>query len=239
MVYLRRIACSSLALSALTLFSLNSVAHVSVTSGPATAGGYYEVTLAVSHGCDGDDTYKVEVTIPGTFGRVRATASAFGPATVETVTDGTTVSSYKVTWEKSGVHENDDISYNIGFRTKLPDTPFATVYLPAVQYCRDDETQDESISAWVGTSGSHDHGSTSTELPAPALFIYPARYPGWNQYQVNEHVHDLSVFDDAEIVWFGTSAYSSNPNTRTMLEADPDTSALEQIHPGSEIWVKY
>lgn len=185
MVYVRKIACSSLAITALTL-SLHSVAHVSVTSGTATAGGYYEVTLAVPHGCDGDDTYKIEVTIPGTFGKIRASDSTFGSAMVETVTDGTTVSSYKVIWEKSEVHENDDIAYNIGFRTKLPDTPFATVYLPAVQYCRDDETQDESISAW-----------------------------------------------------FGTSAYSGNPSTRAMLEADPNTSALEQIHPGSEIWVKY
>ncbi|OZG72592.1 hypothetical protein BTA51_15040 [Hahella sp. CCB-MM4] len=230
---------SVLTVPAALFVSATVQAHVSVTSKTAFAGSYYEATLAVPHGCDGDDTYKVVMTIPGTFGKVRAIHSSFGPSSIETIMDGETITSYTVTWERSGnVSEADTESYNFGFRTKLPDTPFTSIHFPTVQYCRDDETLEESTSEWVGTAG-HDHDSTSDELPAPSLFIYPKRYPGWNQYTVDEHIHDLSVFDDAEIVWFGTSAYSSNPVTMEMIRADGNAGVLEQIHPGSEIWVKY
>jgi len=229
----------ALVFSALAITSISAQAHVSVTSDTAFAGSYYEATMAIPHGCDGDDTYKIVVTVPGAFGKVRTVQSTFGPGTVETQMNGETVTGYTITWEKDGdIVASDDQAYNIGFRTKLPDSPFTTAYFPTIQYCRDDETLEESSSEWVGTSG-HDHDSTSDKLPAPSLFIYPKRYQGWNLYTVNEHVHDLTVFDDAEVVWLGTSAYSSNPITREMIENDTDTSVLEQIHPGSEIWVKY
>lgn len=221
-----------------TALSIYANAHVSITSDTAIAGSYYEVTLALPHGCDGDDTFKVEVTVPGMFGAVRATESSFGQATVETVLDGDIVTSYVITWEKSDVLASDYKSYNLGFRTKLPEAPFTQAFFPTIQYCRDDETLEVATSEWVGTSGHH-HGGTSDKLPAPSLYIYPSRFAGWNKYTVEEHVHDLSVFSDAEIVWYGTSAFSPNPVTMDMINADPDVTVLEQIHPGYEIWIKY
>jgi len=56
---------------------------------------------------------------------------------------------------------------------------------------------------------------------------------------VDQHVHDLTVFKDAAIVWAGTAAYSPNAHIMGLIQQEPDTQVLDAIHPGTEIWVKY
>ncbi|MGD8863022.1 MAG: hypothetical protein PVI30_23615 [Myxococcales bacterium] len=46
-------------------------------------------------------------------------------------------------------------------------------------------------------------------------------------------------FADAQIVWSGDAAYSSNPATADMIDAEDGVSVLESIEAGAEIWVKY
>src|SRR5436305_1896738 len=43
--------------------------------------------------------------------------------------------------------------------------------------------------------------------PAPAVAILPVRKGGWNKFTVKSKLTDLTVFDDAEIVWAGDAAY--------------------------------
>lgn len=236
----------------LTTASMLSVAvaqaHVSVVSDTAYANGYYAATLAVPHGCDGMDTIGVEVEVPANFGTPRVFESALGKGSV--AIEGET-GNYILTWTKAEGTEQyaeDDHAYEVSFRTRLPDTPFTTVYFPTRQFC-ESPVGATGQSDWVGTGGhGHDHGGgggESEELPAPSMMIYPARYPGWNTYEVTEHLHDMSIFNDAEIVWWNDAAYSSNPLTLELIEEDANTSVLEQIHPADEgqdptiIWVKY
>jgi hypothetical protein len=75
--------------------------------------------------------------------------------------------------------------------------------------------------------------------PAPTLTILPARSPGWNKYEAPAAISDLSIFDDAEIVWVGDAAYSSNAAYQELIETEDGVTALTEIEAGAEIWVKY
>ena len=147
-----------------------------------------------------------------------------------------------VTWLKPGddVLAEDSHLYKFTFSAKLPETPFQRLHFRVVQTCTT-STGEERVSDWKaeGEHGHGGHGGEGDELPAASVFVMPPRKPGWNKFTVNEHVHDLSVFDDAQIVWAGKAAYSSNARTRELLANEPDVQVLDAIHPGSEIWVKY
>ncbi len=225
-------------------------AHVSVDSanGPAIAGKSHIITLNVPHGCDGADTYKIEVEIPLEFRLSRPVDSEFGVATITKESLATPFVSHgktyaedvrKITWEKpeSAIKGSDTHLYRVSFRTTLPNTPFATTYLKTTQTCKMPDGSTAKLE-WIGTGSHAEHGATNAS-PAPALVIYPARAPGWNQYTVNEHLHNMAVFKDAEIVWAGTKAYSSNAFTTSLIQKDTSLETLEMIHPGTEIWVKY
>lgn len=228
------------AAAATLLASSAAKAHISV-SGPAFAGATHEAVFGVGHGCDGADTYRVKVQIPSGVTSVRPIDSVFGKAVLEKDSEGNVKA---VVWTKlpGDVLPADTNYYNLAVRFKVPDTPFKTLYFPTIQTCRTADGT-ETTAEWTATSGDHDsHGGDTGEAaehPAPALLILPPRMPGWNKYTVNEHVHDLSVFKDALIVWAGKAAYSPNPVTQSLIEAEPDTEVLTMIHPGTEIWVKY
>ncbi|AKF86901.1 hypothetical protein MFUL124B02_35595 [Myxococcus fulvus 124B02] len=219
-------------------------AHIGTSgAGPAIEGTSYEVQFTVGHGCSGADTYRLQIRIPEGVTSVRPLDSQFGKAVVEKDASGNVKS---ITWTRTSAAEvlaADTHAHRVSLRARMPNTPFAMVYFPTTQTCRDAQGQETTVE-WVGTSGDHQHGtedagSEPQAEPAPAVFIYPARTPGWNKYTVQEHVHDLSVFKDALIVWSGKSAYSANPVTKELIASEPDTTPLTEIHPGTEIWVKY
>lgn len=219
-----------------------AAAHVSV-SGPGFAGTTHEATFGFSHGCDGFDTYRVRIEIPEGVTGVRPLDGVFGKATVEK--DPTSGEVKAVTWTRpeGDVHPADTHYHQVSLRAKLPDTPFRTLYFKTIQYCRDGD-DNELQNDWVGTSGGgHDHGGhgggEEGDNPAPALLVLPPRMPGWNEYTLTDHVHDLSVFRDALIVWSGKAAYSPNPATMKLIRAEPDVEELFELHPGMTIWVKY
>ncbi|AUX40362.1 hypothetical protein SOCE26_017620 [Sorangium cellulosum] len=229
------------AAASLSVFTATAArAHVSV-SGPAFAGATHEATFGVGHGCDGADTYRVKVQIPAGVTSVRPMDSTFGKAVLEKNAEGNVTA---VVWTKplADVLPADTNYYKLALRFKVPDAPFTTLYFPTTQTCRSEGGAETTVE-WSDTSGEHGHhdpdAGTPATSPAPALLILPARSPGWNKYTVNEHVHDLSVFNDALIVWAGKAAYSANPATQSLIMTEPDTEVLSQIHPGTEIWVKY
>lgn len=230
------VAVASASLFTATLAS----AHISV-SGPAFAGTTHEATFGVGHGCDGADTYQIKVQIPSGVTAVRPLDSAFGKAVLEKDAEGNVTA---VVWTKpeGDVLPADTHYYKLTMRFRVPDTPFKMLHFPTIQTCRTADGT-ETTAEWTSTSGEHGShdtgGGEAADFPAPALMIMPPRVPGWNKYTVNEHVHDLSVFKDALIVWAGKAAYSPNPVTQALIEAEPDTEVLSEIHPGTEIWVKY
>ena len=140
-----------------------------------------------------------------------------------------------VTWQKPLPDALDaDLSYyKLTIQMKVPNKPFTQVYFPVHQTCR---AKDGTLSMvdWVALPGQMGE-------PAPALALVAARLPGWNKFQSSEHIPNPSVFfSDAQIVWKGTAAWSSNPSTMDLIKATPGVTALtDGIHPDDEIWVRY
>jgi periplasmic copper chaperone A len=213
--------------------SARAEAHVSIASGPAFANVSQEVAFGVGHGCQGADTYRVQVEIPAGVTSVRPETSDFGQVDVETDAAGTVVA---VTWTKSesSVLDADTQYYKLLLRLKAPAQPFTTIYLPARQTCRAGDGS-ETVVDWVGI----DETDTTVE-PAPMLYLLPARFPGWNKYTLDTDVTDLKgFFGDAQIVWAGNKAYSVNPSTAELIAGTDGVSALTSLAAGEQIWVKY
>ena len=122
------------------------------------------------------------------------------------------------------------------------------MYLPTTQFCKN-TNGDEISAAWTATNATHGSHkvsaaaeTTTAEInanPAPSFLAYPARIKGWNKYIAPDHLHDMSIFNDAEIVWKGDAAYSANPNTVELINADTAATPLSEIHPEEVFWVKY
>ena len=216
------------------LIPSHAVAHVSIASGPAFANTSQEVAFGIGHGCAGADTYRVQVDIPAGVTSVRPETSDFGQVDVQTDASGSAIA---VSWTKSDAHvlPADTQYYRLLLRLKAPDQPFSIVYLPAHQTCRADDGT-ETVVDWVGM----DPAVVDGVEPAPALYVLPARFPGWNKFTVGTAVDDLKgFFGDAQIVWSGRSAFSVNPTTAELVEETAGVSALTSIAKGDQIWVKY
>jgi hypothetical protein len=53
-------------------------------------------------------------------------------------------------------------------------------------------------------------------------------------------ITDLSVyFSDAQIVWQGTAAYSSNTATSELVKGTTGVTELTELKANDEIWVRY
>lgn len=231
-----RIGISSvLSLTALLFISNQAMAHVSVASGPVYAGGRAVVTFGVGHGCEGADTVSVEVKIPSEITSVRGVPNILGPAQVVTDDAGVVTA---VKWAKDTAQPADDQYYELQIRISVPDMPFTTLYLPATQVCRAEDGTETTVE-WAALPGDEPPEGEEEVPPAPALVIMPARQSGWNKYTVPAKIDDLSIFDDALIVWSGDAAYSSNPNTAALIEDEDDVDVLESVAKDAEIWVKY
>jgi periplasmic copper chaperone A len=210
-------------------------AHIGIT-GPGFADTNQVITFSVGHGCEGSDTRSVRVEIPSEVLSVRAVDSNLGRASVE-LDDAGLVSS--VTWEKpeSDVLPSDTNYYTLALRLRVPNQPFTTLYFPAYQTC---QTADGELIEVAWSAAASEDEAPEAEEPAPALTILPARVTGWNKLTVPVDVEDLSVFfSDAQIVWKGEAAYSSNAATTELIGSTEGVSELTSLEEGDEIWVKY
>jgi periplasmic copper chaperone A len=225
------------ALAACSLLSLATaaLAHVSV-AGPAFAKKNQVLTFGVGHGCEGADTFRIEIAIPEQVTTVRALPSAWGEAAL-TKNDAGLVTS--VVWTKSEVRDEDDQYYQFGIRIAVPDAPFTTLYFPATQTCRSAAGEEMTVE-WAALPAEVAAAAEGEEVPeAPSLLILPPRVAGWNKYTVPNKIEDLSIFDDAQIVWAGDAAYSANSETMALIRSEDDVTELTEIAEGTEIWVKY
>lgn len=210
-------------------------AHVSIQSGPAFAQVSEVVTFGVGHGCEGDestlDTTSVTVEIPEGVTSVRPELSGFEEVSLKTDKTGAVVA---VTWSKDKALPDDISYYELKLRLKAPAAPFSIIKFPAHQTCISVDGKTETVVDWVGEEGEAD------VEPAPLLYVLPARFPGWNEFTVEDNIEDLAgFFADAQIVWSGKSAFSINPATVDLIADTEGVSSLSKIKAGSTIWVKY
>jgi len=220
------------------LSSSIALAHVSISSGPATADQSQKITLGVGHGCEigGEhyDTAKVRVDIPTGFTGVRALFSDFGKPTL--IRDGSTVTA--VEWAKpaADILDGDDGYYDLTFRARTPNAPFSQVVFTVHQTCI--VNGEEVTVVWTGTGA---------ENPGPVLTLIPARTnpKGWNKLTIPTGVTVPAdkmgtYFADALIVWRGTEAFSTNANTAALIASTPGVTALTgDLAAGDVIWVRY
>jgi periplasmic copper chaperone A len=211
-----------------------ALAHVGMSS-PGFANQTQVLTFSVGHGCEGADTSKIEVTIPDGVTSLRAVPNVFGKVVVNR--DDTDIVK-SVVWTNAAPIASDDNYYQLQIRAKLPDAPFTTLLFPTRQTCVVDGK--DVVVDWKATAEEAE-GSAEGEgpQPAPAISILPVRQPGWNKFTVEKKLTDLSVFDDAQIVWSGDAAYSSNAATQEQIKSEDGVSELTEIAAGAEIWVKY
>jgi periplasmic copper chaperone A len=233
---LSRVGSAALLAGMTSLFAPTAFAHISLSS-PGYAGTNQVLTFSVGHGCEGSDTYSVEVTIPKEVTSVRAMPSTFGEA--EVIADDAGIVS-AVKWTKAGkIHAQDDQYYQLAIRIGVPKTPFVTLLFPAKQTCRAADGS-EKVVDWNATPEEVAAAKEGEEPePAPALVILPARVNGWNKYKAPAKITDLSIFDDAQIVWVGDAAYSKNELTKELIKNADGVTELTEIAANADIWVKY
>lgn len=223
------------ALAVVSAFSFSAHAHVSLASGPAFADKSQKITFSVGHGCEGSDTVKVEIEIPTQITSVRGLASDFGKVTVTRDPNDTNAATNirRLTWTKpAGTELDEDVGfYEITLRGKVANQPFTQVQINVHQTCANGA--EEHWTAAPGASGS----------PAPILKVVPSRLAGWNKVIVPVAIAKADLptyFGDALIVWKGTSAFSSNANTRAMILGTTGVTELDaDLAVGDEVWVKY
>ncbi len=230
------------AISALVLGALTSAAsaHVFLASGPAAANKSQLIAFGVGHGCEDAamkhlDTVKIRVTIPTGVTGVRALFSDFGKPTV--VKSGETVTHVEWTKPDSDLLDGDDSYYELKIRARVPDAPFTKLKFVVEQTCKDKSTGATVVVNWDADEGA------AAGSPAPVLVVTPAHTTGWNKIKVTRAVTQDDVpayLGDAQIVWRGTSAYSSNAATAAMITATTGVSALAGgLAVNDELWVRY
>ena len=207
-------------------------AHPHIDSGSAQANKSGQlVTIAVSHGCSGKDTVKIEVAIPTGISSVRGLYSPFGAPKVTKDANNNVTS---VTWEKATYEIGDNTYPEFTLRLKVADVPFTSIMFNVTQTCRD--ATGDTVVVW-------DKPDDTTGNAAPRLNVVPARLPGWNKFTLTTAVAEADVptyLGDAQIVWRGTSAYSPNAVVAAMIAMTPGVSVLSGgLAAGEEIWVKY
>lgn len=233
---LSRVSTAALLAGASLLLTHSAFAHISL-AGPGVAGSSQILTFNVGHGCEGVDTASVEITIPKEVTTLRAVPAVFGDAEVITDDAGLITS---VKWTKAGkAHAKDDLFYQLQLRITVPMAPFTTLLFPAKQICKAADGT-ETVVDWSATAAEVAAAKEGEEPePAPTLFIVPARSPGWNKFKATAKITELTVFDDAEIVWVGDAAYSKNATTADLIKNEDGVTVLTEIAANAEIWIKY
>ena len=144
-----------------------------------------------------------------------------------------------VTWQKpaNAAVKGDPNYYTVSIRAKLIDAPFTTVYFPTRQICSTPAGVKSPPVDWIATIDMPDAGAGE---PAPSLLVLPARSPGWNKYTIPKPLPDLkAAFGEAQIVWKGTAAFSTNVTTTELITATPGVTKLTALAAGDIVWVRY
>jgi periplasmic copper chaperone A len=163
-----RVGFTFAAAAALTLGSATAAfAHISAVPGSAVAGSSSRIDFRVPHGCDGADTYEIEMSIPSSVTVVKPKFEAGWIIRMEKekVTNNgvTTERVAKVSW--TGGPVPDDMFEDFALRIGVPNTPNTTIYFPIIQRCRNAKPV-----LWTEIPKA---GEAEPAHPAPSLKITP------------------------------------------------------------------
>lgn len=230
-------------LAVLALVPSVASAHITIASGPAFANkNGQKISFAINHGCTVTggtlDTLSIKLDIPAGIDAtsVRPLPSDFG-GTPTVAKTGTSVTS--VTWTRApaDLQASDVAYYELTLRLKVNDVPFTKIPWVITQVCRPQggTAVDDVTVVWTGPS-------TNPE-PSPNLTVVPVHATGWHKITLTTAVvaADMGIFfGDAQIVWKGTAAFSSNAFTAALITMTTGVTALtSDLAVGDEIWVKY
>jgi uncharacterized protein YcnI len=233
---MRPLSQAAIAALALVTGTLTAEAHVELVSGPAFANKSQKITFGVGHGCTGADTYKIRIDIPAGITSVRAVASDFAkPSVVRDVNNVITA----VVWQKpdADIQVEDIGYYELTIRARVGDVPFTSIPFTVTQTCRAADLTETTV-VWDQPAGS-------TGNTAPQLRVVPPRITGWNKFTLGATTTvadtDLATYlGDAQIVWRGTAAYSSNALIAALITVTTGVTGLTGgLQANDEIWVKY
>lgn len=144
-------------------------AHVTVQPTTAVAGSYFEARFTVPHGCSGAATVALRIKIPEGVTSVKPQMKPGWEVAIKSrkldppIQDhGRTISETVDEIEWRGGKLPDNLYDTFGLVVKLPDTPNATLYFPAVQEC------EQGLVRWIGIPAAGQSRGALRE-PAPAL----------------------------------------------------------------------
>ncbi|WP_163849521.1 DUF1775 domain-containing protein [Pseudooceanicola aestuarii] len=155
-----------------TALPVAALAHATLEQKTVAAGATSKITLRVPHGCDGEATHTVRVTLPEGVYAAKPMPKAGWEMTLETGAYATPFDNHgtmmteglrEVTW--SGGHLEDGWYDEFVLRGTFGPglAPGSVLYFPAMQECAN------GVADWTDTSGSHD-----VPNPAPNLTITAA-----------------------------------------------------------------
>ncbi|GAA1842637.1 YcnI family protein [Microbacterium koreense] len=170
---------------------LAASAHVVVSPGTATAGGYSVLTFAFSHGCDGSPTTALAIDLPE---GIESVAPEIAPGwSIEAVgaDEGVATEVIFTADEPIDAHLRATVSVQVKF---AEDTAGQTVAFPVVQSCVEGEN------AWVelAEEGQDPH---DLDAPAPLVTIAAAEGDGHDhgdhgdETDAGEESHDEEMAD--------------------------------------------
>jgi periplasmic copper chaperone A len=155
------------AVAAATLLApLPALAHVTLATGEAPAGGFYKAVLRVPHGCDGSPTVGLRVQIPEGVIETKPMpkpgwkiAMVVKPLDPPFVDDGIKITTQvrEIDWSVGSLA--DDFYDEFAFRARLPSRPGATLYFPVIQICAKGEE------SWIQIPAQ---GQSADDLDNPA-----------------------------------------------------------------------
>jgi uncharacterized protein YcnI len=156
-----------LAVAAAAAFGAPAAAHVTLERQEAAPLERYKALLRVPHGCAGSPTVAIRVQIPDGITTAQPMpkpgweVEIVREALAEPISDGhggeITERVAEIHW--TGGSLPDDFYDEFVFRTRLPDTPGATVHFPVVQEC------EEGVHRWIEVPAE---GQDPGDLPEPA-----------------------------------------------------------------------
>lgn len=163
----------SLLFTSLALTAQQSLAHATLEQTKAEAGSYYKAVIRVPHGCEGQATEQVIVTLPTSFQGAKPMpkagwqlSSQRGPVPAYE-SHGKTVSEDVISLSWQGGSLPDDWYDEFVFRSKIAANAEGTLWLTVKQICANGEVSWDEIPA----EGQDPH---SLKRPALGLQIIPA-----------------------------------------------------------------
>ena len=154
-------------IGAMTLFAGSAFAHATLEQKEVAAGQTAKITLRVPHGCKGEATHTVHLTLPDGFYAAKPMPKAGWNLSTQTGTYATPYNNHgtemteglrEVTWSGGHLEDGwyDEFTVRGTFGAEI--APGTVLYFPAVQTCAN------GTADWTDTSGSHDVPNPSPKV---------------------------------------------------------------------------